>query len=151
MGSRGPFPLAHSTETLRGRNTFRPESRPAIPEDVQPPDWLDGAARSYWFETAPPLIASGRLRASMVSGFAILCQLAADCERLSQEVAAEGTVIGGRANPKTRMLRDARRDFLQFAKAYGLDPSSSARLPNAPAEPSAPADPLEAYILSKGA
>lgn len=46
MGSRGPFPLAHSTETLRGRNTFRPESRPAIPEDVQPPDWLDGAARA---------------------------------------------------------------------------------------------------------
>ena len=88
----------------------------------------------------------------MAAAFAVLCQLATECERLSGEVAAEGTVIdsprGAKANPKVRLLRDARRDFLTYAKAFGLDPSSNSRLPaSEPGE--AEDDPLDAYIKSR--
>ncbi len=148
MGSRGPLPVGWSSETARRRNTFFPETTPSPPEDVSPPEGLDDAALAFWHRHAPSLISSGRLRASMASGFAILCQLAVDCERLSREVSEEGTVIGSKANPKTRLLRDARRDFLTFSKAFGLDPASSARIPNSPTE-AADSDPLALYISQK--
>ncbi len=132
MGSRGPMPVAGSTETARGRNTYQEPEPPDA--EVSPPAWLAGPALEYWHATAPSLVTSGRLRACMATTFAVLCELAADCEGLSRDVAAEGQVVNGRANPKTRLLRDARRDLLQYSKAFGLDTNSSARLPG-PAVP----------------
>jgi len=119
---------------------------------VPPPVWLDEDARDFWLITAPPLVQSGRLRASMAAAFAVLCQLATECERLSGDVAEEGTVIdsprGTKANPKVRLLRDARRDFLQYARAFGLDPSSNSRLPAS--EPAAKEpDPFDAFVASR--
>jgi P27 family predicted phage terminase small subunit len=116
---------------------------------VQPPAWLGGDAREFWADTAPALVADGRLRSGTSAAFAVLCELAVDCVRLSREVSEEGTVIaaarGSKTNPKVRLLRDARRDFLQYSKAFGLDPASSARIPAA-ATKSVELDPLEAYI-----
>lgn len=145
-----------SSETARGRNTFFATAPTASPDpDVPPPDWLTGNALDHWHRTAPPLIASGRLRSTTSETFGVLCQLATDCVRLAAEVDAEGMIVetprGTKPNPKARLLRDARRDLLAYSKSFGLDAASNARLPNAPAEPSAPTDPLEAYILSKGA
>ncbi|MEN9666445.1 MAG: Phage terminase, small subunit [Planctomycetota bacterium] len=147
MGSRGPMPVAGSTETARGRNTYQEPEPPDA--EVVPPAWLDGEALAYWHETAPPLVAAGQLRAVMATPFAVACQLATDCERLGREVAAEGMVVNGRANPKARLLRDARRDLLQYSRAFGLDSNSSARLPRK-AEP-AKANPLAVYIARGGA
>jgi P27 family predicted phage terminase small subunit len=147
MGSRGPLPVAWSSETARGRNTFVPA--PAPEANVSPPAWLDEDALRFWDATAPTLIAAGRLRSSMGTAFAILCELAADCARLSTEVAEEGDVIasprGPKPNPKVRLLRDARRDFLAYSRAFGLEPVSSSRMP-APLPEAAEPDPLEAYI-----
>jgi len=141
-----------SSETARGRNTFRKSSPPEMA--VDPPGWLADEALDYWLLTAPSLIASGRLRTCMATAYAILCELATDCERLSREVAVEGQVVpsprGVKANPKVRLLRDARRDFLQVSKSFGLDPCSASRLSAAPSEPEEP-DPLEEYIRSRGA
>jgi phage terminase small subunit len=144
MGSRGPLPTPWSTETARGRNTFRADEPPEV--DVAPPDWLAGPALEYWHATAPSLVTSGRLRACMATTFAVLCELAADCEALSHDVSAEGQVVNGRANPKTKLLRDARRDLLQYSKAFGLDTNSSARLPG-PAVPEKK-NALAAYIAN---
>jgi P27 family predicted phage terminase small subunit len=152
MGSRGPFPVPWSSETARGRNTFQPTA-PAPAVDIQPPSSLDADALRFWEATAPSLIAAGRLHPSMTSAFGILCELASDCERLARDVATEGAVVpsprGVKANPKVRLLRDARRDFLQYSKAFGLDPASSARLPTSLAEEKGP-DALELYIASRG-
>jgi len=97
-------------------------------------------------------IAAGRLQSSMATAFAILCELACDCERLSREVAIEGAVVesprGVKPNPKVRLLRDARRDFLSCSKSFGLDPASSARMPTSLAEEAEP-DALEVYIASR--
>ncbi len=151
MGSRGPLPVSWSSETARGRNTF--QSTPTdLETDVPPPAWLDADAQDYWAATAPPLIAAGRLQSSMATAFAILCELACDCERLSREVAIEGAVVesprGVKPNPKVRLLRDARRDFLSCSKSFGLDPASSARMPTSLAEEAEP-DALEVYIASR--
>jgi P27 family predicted phage terminase small subunit len=153
MGSRGPFPVPWSSETARGRNTFQTPT-PAPVVDIQPPASLDADALRFWEATAPSLIAAGRFHPSMAAAFGILCELASDCDRLSREVATEGDVVpsprGVKANPKVRLLRDARRDFLQYSKAFGLDPASSARLPTSLAEEPEP-DLLEEYIRSRGA
>jgi len=105
---------------------------------------LTGAALDHWGDTAAALIRSGRLRSTSVTAYGVLCGLAVDCETLAAAVESEGQVLGGRANPKVRLLRDARRDYLIYAKAFGLDPASEARLPAQPAAP--PADPLEEYL-----
>ena len=153
MGSRGPLPSSWSTETARGRNTFFATVPAAPPEsDVPPPVWLDEDARDFWLTTAPPLVQSGRLRTSMAAAFAVLCQLAVECERLSGEVADEGTVVdsprGTKVNPKVRLLRDARRDFLGYCKAFGLEPGSNSRLPAS--EPAAKEpDPFDAFVRSR--
>jgi phage terminase small subunit len=147
MGSRGPLPVAWSSETARGRNTFQPAEPPDA--EVVPPAWLDGPALAYWHQTAPALVAAGQLRAVMATTFAVACQLVTDCEQLGREVAAEGMVVDGRANPKARLLRDARRDLLAYSKAFGMDSNSSARLPRK-AEP-AKANPLALYIARGGA
>jgi P27 family predicted phage terminase small subunit len=151
MGSRGPLPLPGSSETARGRNTYQIPSPPDAA--VSPPGWLEGEALDYWLRTAPLLVTSGRLRACMTTAYGILCEIASDCERLSCEVAVEGSVVesprGVKPNPKVRLLRDARRDFLSYSKAFGLDPASSARIPTSSAEDSEP-DALEVYIASRG-
>ena len=151
MGSRGPLPVPWSSETARGRNTYQNPSPPDAA--VAPPGWLEGEALDYWLRTAPSLVASGRLRACMTTAYGILCELACDCERLSREVAVEGSVVesprGVKPNPKVRLLRDARRDFLSCSKSFGLDPASSARMPTSLAEEAEP-DALEVYIASRG-
>jgi P27 family predicted phage terminase small subunit len=153
MGVRGPLPISYSLPTARGTNTFF-ANHPVDPPDaeVPPPTWLDAAALAVWMEKAPPLIAAGRLRASMATAFAVFCQLAVDCDRYSREVAEEGTVIasprGAKANPKVRLLRDARRDLLAYSRAFGLDPSSAARLPAPPTSADMP-NPLAEFIARR--
>jgi phage terminase small subunit len=150
MAARGPLPSPFSLPTLRGDNTFA-ATRAEPPEaDVRHPPWLEADALAIWEEKAPPLIASGRLRSCSSETFAVYCQLASDCQRLSREVAEEGDVIGSKTNPKCRLLRDARRDLLAYSKAFGLDAASNARLPTPTAE-EWPNNPLAAFVARRGA
>lgn len=153
MGSRGPLPVAWSSETARGRNTFFAIQDATEPDAaVEPPVWLVADALAVWDEQAPALIASARLRSTSAATFGVYCQLVVDCDRLSRDVAEEGTVVessrGVKANPKIRLLRDARRDLLSYAKAFALDPASAARMPSA-TPTAAPENPLVAYIKSR--
>jgi P27 family predicted phage terminase small subunit len=150
MAARGPLPSPFSLPTLRGANTFAATQAEPPEADVPPPPWLAADALSIWEEQAPPLIASGRLRSASRETFAVYCELASDCQRLSREVAEEGDVIGMKANPKCRLLRDARRDLLSYSKAFGLDAASNARLPSTPAE-TQPTNPLLAFAAKRGA
>lgn len=149
MASRGPLPSPYSLPTARRTNTFF-ASAPAPEADVPPPEWLSGDALTFWHDKAPPLIATGRLRSSSATAFAVYCQLACDCQRLAREVAEEGEVINSKTNPKCRLLRDARRDLLTYSKAFGLDAASNARLPTSTADES-PKNPLATFAARRGA
>ena len=142
MGSRGPLPDPSSSETRRGRNTmYRKTSNAAgstkLPR-VEPPGFIKSkpAALAFWKKHAPALIAAKRLQPLQADCFAIICEQAAEVRLLSDAVAAEGLLIetprGPRANPKVRLLRDARRDLLAAARGFGLDAASDARLPAEP-------------------
>jgi len=143
MGSRGPIPNPHSSESRRGRNTLyrKPSGSGDKPQRVEPPAFVrrKPAALAFWKKHAPALIKSKRLQPLQAETFGILCEMAGDVRLLSEAVAAEGLLIdtarGPRANPKVGLLRDARRDLLAAARGFGLDAASDARLPAEPPPP----------------
>ena len=139
MGSRGPIPDPNSSESKRGRNTLR--RRPAT-ADAEPgvtiPAFIKGnpLAVEFWNRHAPALVEARRLTPLQADTLAVVCEQFAEVRALTEMVAAEGLTIdtprGSRANPKVRLLRDARRDLLASARGFGLDAASDARLPAEP-------------------
>ena len=133
MGSRGPLPRPDSTETKRGRNTMYRKKTTAPSASVNAPASLAGPALDFWNKHAPQLVADGRLRDDQAETFGILCQLAADCRILAQQVAAEGWIAatdkGQSVSPVAKLLREARLDFIRYAREFGMTAASSLRLP----------------------
>jgi len=114
-----------SSQTQQTQPTQCPDS----PEDVA----ARPVALAFWDAHAASLAAAGRLRADNVEGLALVAHLYADCRELAQQLAAEGWITatdkGQAASPIARLLRDARRDFLTFAREYGLTPAAETRFP----------------------
>ena len=134
MGSRGPLPRRDSSESRRGRNTYR--ARPVrLAVDVLPPPNVAAApvALAFWREHAGTLIAAGRLRPEFADTFGLLAVMVAECRAMTDRVAAEGVLLptrrGSRPNPLCRMIRDRRRDIVALLREFGLTPVSDARLP----------------------
>lgn len=152
MGSRGPLPKPGSSESKRGRNTLyrKPSKSGEEPAAVEPPGFVttNPRALAYWQEVAPALIASKRLKPEQAHILGVVCEMAGEVRTLAETVAAEGLLIEGprgpRANPRVRLLRDARRDLLAAARGFGLDALSDARLPTD--EPEQPDDELQRFI-----
>jgi len=148
MGSRGPLPRPGSSESKRRRNTLyrKPGASPAKASAIAPPDFVkgDAVALRFWNEHALPLAQAGRLKPEQSHTFGLVCEMASECRRLTAAVSAEGHTIEGtkgpRANPKVRLLRDARRDLLAAARGFGLDSLSDARLPVEPVDDDDSAD-----------
>lgn len=152
MGSRGPIPRPDSHDSKRGRNTRYRQPAADKGDTVTPPGYLakNKVALAFWKQHAPDLIAAKRLQPLHAELFGTVCEMAADVRRLTLAVAAEGDLIEGRrgpmANPKVRLLRDARRDLLAAARGFGLDAASDARLPVEPPGENPEEDLLWKYI-----
>ena len=105
---------------------------------------------AYWKRHAPDLIAAKRLQPLQTELFGTICGMAADVRRLTTAVCKESDVIDGQrgpmANPKVRLLRDARRDLLSAARGFGLDAASDARLPVEPPQEDPEDDPLATFL-----
>ena len=139
MGSRGPLPRRDSSESRRGRNTYRARPvRPAV--DVSPPPNVaaNPVALAFWREHADKLVAAGRLRPEFADTFGLLAVMVAECRAMTDRMNAEGILLptrrGGRANPLCRVVRDWRRDIVALAREFGMTPASNARLPVEEAE-----------------
>jgi P27 family predicted phage terminase small subunit len=146
LGRRGRHPDPNSKRSqaalARAEQLARVVGRPAPagPAPVCRPQ-LDPPARvarlatalGFWQRNAPILEADGRLVADRVDAFAMLCLLQAEIEQLEQVIDGEGWITatdkGQAASPVARLLRDARRDFLTFAREYGLTPAAETRFP----------------------
>jgi len=136
VGRRGPIPNPKSERSKTGRNTLYKKTTTPPALSVDAPTYLVGIALDFWNAHAPQLVADGRLREDQADTFAILCQLAGDCRTLSDQVAAEGwttaTDKGQSVSPIAKLLREARLDFIKYAREFGLTFASSARLPQEP-------------------
>lgn len=134
MGSRGPVPDPSSARSKDGRNT-RSRGLRTPAGDVSMPDELLGNARAseHWQRHAPALVEAGRLHPEQAAAFALLCELWADIRRYGDLLLAEGDIIatdkGQAPHPASRLLRDARRDYVALARDFGLTAASDARLP----------------------
>ena len=152
MGSRGPIPRPDSHDSRRGRNTRYRQPAADKGDEVKPPTYLtkNKVALSFWKQHAPDLIAAKRLQPLQAELFGTICEMAADVRRLTAAVCREGDVIDGQrgpmANPKVRLLRDARRDLLSAARGFGLDAASDARLPVEPPQEDPEDDPLAKFL-----
>jgi phage terminase small subunit len=134
MGSRGPLPRRDSSESRRGRNTYR--ARPVrLAVDVSPPPTVaaDPVALTFWHEHADKLVAAGRLRPEFADTFGLLAVMVAECRAMTDRMNTEGILLptrrGSRPNPLCRMIRDRRRDIVTLLREFGLTPVSDARLP----------------------
>jgi phage terminase small subunit len=134
MGSRGPLPRRDSSESRRGRNTYR--ARPVrLAVDVSPPPNVaaDPVALAFWREHADTLVAAGRLRPEFADTFGVLAVMVAECRAMTDRMNAQGILLptrrGGRANPLCRLVRDWRRDIVALAREFGLTPITDARMP----------------------
>jgi len=134
MGTRGPLPRRDSSESRRGRNTYR--ARPVRPTvDVSPPPNVaaNPVALAFWREHADKLVALGRLRPEFADTFGLLALMVAECRAMTDRMNAEGGLLptrrGSRPNPLCRMIRDRRRDIVALLREFGLTPVSDARLP----------------------
>lgn len=137
MGRRGPPPNPASERSKTGRNTLYVKTSQPL-EHVPMPAWLSGVAADFWDQHADGLMQTGRLRLPQADAFGILCQLAADCQQLAAQVAAEGWITatdkGQAASPVAKLLRDARRDFVSLAKEFGMTAAAAARIPQEPSD-----------------
>lgn len=99
------------------------------------PDELLGNARAveHWERHAPALVEAGRLHPEQAAAFALLCEWWSDIRRYGDLLLAEGDIIatdkGQAPHPASRLLRDARRDYVALARDFGLTAASDARLP----------------------
>lgn len=139
MGSRGPLPRRDSTESRRGRNTYR--ARPVrLAVDVSPPPDVaaNPVALAFWREHADTLVAAGRLRPEFADTFGLLAVMVAECRSMTDRMNAEGILLptrrAGRANPLCRLVRDWRRDIVALTREFGLTPIADARMPAEEAE-----------------
>ena len=102
---------------------------PAPPSDVK----ARPLAAAFWAAHAGPLVAAGRLRPEHAAAMALLAHLHADCHELREQVAAEGRITatgkGQGMSPAARLLREARDDFFEACREFGLTPASETRFP----------------------
>ena len=136
MGRRGPL----SKSKLYGGAWLAAQKKAATsPAEVkkllQPPDGLTAGALRRWQELAPLLIADNRLRRETREAFYNFCRMADECDRLTDQVLAEGHVVvtshGRLPNPLCKVLGGVRTTLLKYGQVLGLDPASHARLESA--------------------
>jgi len=149
MGRRGPIPDPKSATSKAGRNSLTRKKHPkpkakqpaAAPKTAPSATGLEApasvqavpAAAAFWQRVAPILSADGRLRPDHVDAFGVLAHLHADIEQLAEQLREEGWITstdkGQAASPVAKLLRDARRDWVQLARDFGLTAAAAARLP----------------------
>jgi P27 family predicted phage terminase small subunit len=136
MGRRGPLakPKLYGSDWLAAQK--RAAASPGeVKRLLQPPDGLTPGALRRWRELAPLLVADNRLRIETREAFYNFCRMADECDRLTDQVLAEGHVVstphGRLPHPACKVLASVRSVLLKYGQTLGLDPASHARLESA--------------------
>jgi P27 family predicted phage terminase small subunit len=136
MGRRGPLPKSK----LYGGAWLDAQAKAASPADdakklLKPPAGLTPGALRRWRDLAPLLVQDGRLRRETLECFFNFVRMADECDRLTDQVLAEGHVVqtshGRLPNPLCKVLAGVRTCLLKYGQVLGLDPASRSRLESA--------------------
>jgi P27 family predicted phage terminase small subunit len=101
--------------------------------DVDPPDWITGAARDMWLRVAPPLCKQKVLQVTDLHNVEAFCMAYGNWRLAAVDVANNGVVVAGATggpikNPALTAQAEAAKQMVTFGSMLGLDPASRSRL-----------------------
>jgi P27 family predicted phage terminase small subunit len=137
MGARGPAPKATQLKILQG--TYRPdrananEASPSVPDSLDAPSFLHGAALDKWSELAPILIRNGLLTECDLDTLTLYCQTWARYVEAETRLQTEGSTTTAQSGYQqvsawVTISKNTRADLLKLGDRLGLNPSSRSRI-----------------------
>lgn len=137
MGKRGPRPEPTIIKMAKGNPGKRPlnKSEPRPPsDDITPPDWVTGVARSKWDEVVPKLIGMGVMTNADIDTIARYCTMHEQYVKYLEQVRRgldvlvirddKGKVKYMQSTPAATMMNKLAASMLRIEQEFGLTPSS---------------------------
>ena len=135
MPGRGPAPRPTALKVLSGNPGKRPlnKSEPQPRPGMEPPAWLDEAARVEWDRVMPELdIIPGLMRRPDAVAMAAYGRSIVQMNDANKVIRARGltmkTANGIRIRPEVRAFEAAVRLIATFSQEFGLTPASRSRI-----------------------
>ena len=141
MGKRGPRPEPTIIKMAKGNPGKRPlnKSEPKPPsDDITPPDWVTGVARSKWDEVVPKLIGMGVMTNADVDTIARYCTMHEQFVKYLEQVRRgldvlvirdeKGKVKYMQSTPAATMMTKLAASMLRIEQEFGLTPSARSGL-----------------------
>ena len=160
MGKRGPRPEPTIIKMAKGNPGKRPlnKSEPKPPsDDITPPDWVTGVARSKWDEVVPKLVGMGVMTNADVDTIARYCTMHEQFVKYLEQVRRgldvlvirdeKGKVKYMQSTPAATMLMKLAASMLRIEQEFGLTPSARSGIG---ATQEKPKDDLEDLIRTHG-
>jgi P27 family predicted phage terminase small subunit len=117
-----------------GKRRLPPEpavtAPPAPPRAIDPPAWLDGAARARWIQVAPDLVLKGALTSTSAAVLADWCYWRGVFETAAADIATNGITLltptrHKRMNPAVQIAHRASSVCAELGARLGMDPRSA--------------------------
>lgn len=137
VAGRGRKPKPTARKKAAGNPGKRPlnDSEPdfGMVTNIDPPDWIAGAARDMWLRVMPLLCREKVVQETDIHNIEIFCMAYGNWRLASVDVASNGIVVAGATggpvkNPALTALNEAAKQMASFGSLLGLDPSSRSRV-----------------------
>ena len=141
MGKRGPRPEPTIIKMAKGNPGKRPlnKSEPKPPsDDITPPGWVTGVARSKWDEVVPKLIGMGVMTNADIDTIARYCTMHEQYVKYLEQVRRgldvlvirddSGKVKYMQSTPAATMMTKLAASMLRIEQEFGLTPSARSGL-----------------------
>jgi len=148
---RKPKPVARKVAAgnpgKRALNTAEPKFGEL--RNIDPPEWMVGAARELWELLAPQLCEQRVIQMTDVQNLEIYCAAYGRFRLAEVEIAMHGILVTDasgtvKKNPAATIANEAARQMATFGALLGLDPSSRQRLVGA--KPAGDGNPFAALL-----
>ena len=160
MGKRGPRPEPTIYKIAKGNPGKRPlnKSEPKPPsDDITPPEWVTGVARSKWDEVVSKLVGMGVMTNADIDTIARYCTMHEQYVKYLEQVRRgldvlvirdeKGKVKYMQSTPAATMMMKLAASMLRIEQEFGLTPSARSGISAAQEKP---ADDLEDLLRSHG-
>lgn len=123
--------LAAGNPGKRALNTKEPDF--GLVTDINPPEWIVGAAREMWQRITPLLVRQKVLQMTDLHNVEAFCMAYGHWRMAVADVAIHGVLAENATgsvikNPSLTVIAEASRQMVTFGSLLGLDPASRQRL-----------------------